>query len=242
VIGEDFSPDRLQLRALGHLLLNAQNFPFMPQLREAVLYERVYEQYAGGERRPWLDELAIYGLIKLAPDSLRADDQVAIPPIDVVLTPAGTYYSISHAALFGMNARTPTDDFPQEIVDTPWAIQTHYSPPPDDDLMAPTADAFVKFDHNEEAFQKTLSAIDAVSDALQADNEIGAAQPGVRDEKLAELRAIRALLEKREGWRSKIISAAWITLGYILSQFADRPVGYVAQQAWWAIQTVLGIS
>ena len=242
MIGEDFSPDRLQLRALGHLLLNAQNFPFAPSLREVVLYERVYEQYVGAERQPWLDELAEYGLIRIAEDSFRVDDEIGSVPIGVVLTPAGTYYSVSHAALFGMNARTPTDDFPDEIVDTPWTIQAYYSPGADDDIMAPTADAFVRFDHNAEAFQKALDALDAVSEALAADNEIGAHQLKARDEKLSELKAIRALLEKREGWRSKIIAACWVTLGYLLSQFAERPVGYLAQEAWWAIQAVLGIS
>jgi hypothetical protein len=107
--------------------------------------------------------------------------------------------------------------------------------------MAPTADSYVRFDHNQEKYEAAVQAIDAVADALAADNEIGALHSMVRDEKLAELRAIRQLLEKKEGWSAKLIAAGWGVLGYLITQFAERPVSYLAVQAWHALQGVIGI-
>lgn len=239
MIDDDFYPHRLQYRALGHLLVRSQIAPHAPSMREQALYDQVYERFAGSERRSWLDELAEHGLVQILPDAFRASDAIGQPPFDVCLTPAGVYYAVSRAHLFGSNARTPTDDFPDSIVDAPWAIQAYYSPPDDD--RAPSADSFVRFDHNEEAYRKALDSIDEVHDALMADNEIGATDPEGRDRGLEELRAIRRILEQREGWRTKVIAVGWGALGYIMTEFADRPVGLLAEQAWHAVQALVGI-
>jgi hypothetical protein len=105
------------------------------------------------------------------------------------------------------NARTPTDDFPDHIVSTPWALQSYFSPSAED--VAPATDRFVRFDDNQKAYDVTLDAFEKVTRALASDNEIGSKWPALRDEKLAELQAIRQLLEKKEGWQSKLMAMGW---------------------------------
>lgn len=239
MIDDDFHPNRLQLRALGHLLVASQNSPQSPALRESVLYERVYERFVGSERQPWLDELAEHGLVRNVLDESRVGDRIDELPIDICLTPAGIYYAVSRAPLFGESARTPTDDFPDAIVDAPWAIHAYYSSYEGE--TAPAADSYVRFDHNQEAYLSALDALDAVTSGLKADNEIGANNPEDRDHALAELRTIRRLLEEKEGWTTKLIAAGWGALGYVMTQFADRPVAYLADQAWHALQAVIGL-
>jgi len=139
----------------------------------------------------------------------------------------------------GENARTPTDDFPDEIVDAPWVLQSYFSASLD---LAPSADAFVRFDDNKPAYHAALQSLEAVSESLSKDNEIGARYPSERDQALQSINAIRLLLEAKEGWRSKLIHAAWITFCFILAKFADHPVAYLADTAWHALQSVVGIN
>jgi len=239
MIDDDFLPDRLQFRALGHLLVKAQNTPWAPTLRESALYEMVYERFVGSARRPWLNELSEHGLVKITSDQFRVGDQVGESSNNVCLTAAGTYYAVSRARLFGDSARTPTDDFPDMIVDAPWAIHSYYSP--NEDARAPTGDSFIRFDHNQAAYLSAIDSIDAVAYALTSDNEIGASDPEGRDHALEELRAIRHLLEKREGWATKLISVGWGALGYVMSRFADKPIALLADKAWHALQSILGL-
>lgn len=239
MIDDDFLPDRRQLGALGILLVAQQNTPLMPGIREGELYGRMAGGYAGSKRESWLDELSRHRLVRLTNTGFRSGDRVGESTVDVCLTPAGIFYYVSRANEIGMQARTPTDDFPDEIVDAPWVIQSYFSPNESDG--APSADGFVRFDHNQVAFEDALEKLDAVFEALKGDNELGAEMPIVRDEKLNELQAIRALLEKREGWRSHFLSSAFMTLCFISSQFASKPIGFLAEQAWQAIQVMLGM-
>jgi hypothetical protein len=239
VIDEDFQPDRRQLGALGILLVAHQNAPLKPALREDDLYERMAGRYIGSAREPWIEELVRHRLITLVDTGFRTGDRIGGSTTDVCLTPAGIFYYISRAAEVGMQARTPTDDFPDEIVDAPWVIQSYFSP--SDGEWAPGSDSFVRFDDNEENFADALAQLDDVYEALKSDNEIGANNPLARDRVLEELSSIRTLLEKREGWVSQVRAVSFLTFCYITSQFADRPVGYLAEQAWDAIQIVLGM-
>jgi hypothetical protein len=238
VIDDDFAPDRRQLGALGILLVAHQNAPLMPAMREGELYRRMAGNDIGSDREPWLNELAERGLIRLADTGFRAGDRIGQSTVDVCLTPAGIFYYVSRAQDVAMQAQTPLDDFPAEIVDAPWVIQSYFSP---SDVVAPSADGFVRFDHNEAAFDDALTKLNAVFEALKSDNEIGSESPDVRDEKLDELRLIRSMLEKREGWRFQLLSTAFVALCFISSEFATRPVGYLAEQAWIAIQVMLGM-
>jgi hypothetical protein len=77
--------------------------------------------------------------------------------------------------------------------------------------------------------------------ALAADNEIGSRAPEVRDEKLAELQEIRKILQQRGAPLGRTAVLAWGALGYLAAQFADRPVGHLADFAWQAIKALLGI-
>ncbi|MDR7154514.1 hypothetical protein J2W40_001326 [Sphingobium xenophagum] len=239
MIDDDFSPDRIQLRALGHLLISAQNSPLFPSVRESALYSRVYGRDVSVERRAWLVELRDHGLVVMQSDDFRAGDLVGEMPVNICLTPAGTHYIVSRAPYFAENARTPTDDFPDEIVDAPWAIQSYFSPRAAE--MAPAADRFIRFDHNKAAFDAALKSLDDVYQALKSDNEIGSSQPDIRDEKLEQLKLIRLSLERGEGWQTKLISAGWGVLGYLATSFADRPVGHLAEVAWQALQVAIGI-
>lgn len=240
MIDDDFSPDRTQMLALGLLLLRAQNFPTMPFLRERDLYENMASgQGFGGLREYWLTDLERHGLIFIEEDYFVAGDELDSDPHNVGLTPAGTYYLVARAPLIAQNYKGLTADLPIEVVDAPWAVQAYYSPNPDE--AAPTADAFVRFDHNQDAFKVALESLDGVAEALRADNKFGAENPAVRDRKLEEISAIRQLLEKREGWTSKLIAMGWGALGYLITQLADRPAGYAAERAWQALQSLVGL-
>jgi hypothetical protein len=239
MIDEDWQPDRTQLRALGHLLLAAQNHPLLPTVRESDLYRLVCEGEFGSADRPaWFDELIEFGLIKAVGDSMRVGDRIGDLTADVCLTVAGSFYVVSRADLFAENAKSLTDDFPQEIVDAPWAIQQYYASSEPRHLT--TQDEIIEFRERDTERRAAISAIDAVIDALASDNSIGADEPLVRDEKLEELRAIKELLEQDRGWRSKIVLVAWGALGFLATQFAERPVSALAETAWHAIQNLVG--
>lgn len=239
MIDDDFSPNRLQYRALGHLLVRANNDPQSPALREVELLTKVYGRNIDSRREEWLTELVEHGLVRIVPDAARTGDRLGTDFVNVCITPAGVYYVISRASLIAGNARTPLDEYPDDIVDTPWALQSYFSSSDED--MAPASDRFIRFDDNQEAYDAALGALDEVSHALASDNEIGSTSPEERDEKLAELRAIRQLLEKREGWQSKLVAASWGVLGYLMSHFADHPIAYLADRAWNALKVMLGL-
>jgi hypothetical protein len=102
MIDDDFAPDRLQYRALGHLLVHANNFPLLPWLRETDLLTKVYGKYVGSDRQEWLTELAEYGLIRIVSDELQVGDLLETNPVNVCLTAAGIYYTVSRAFAFGI--------------------------------------------------------------------------------------------------------------------------------------------
>jgi hypothetical protein len=242
LIDDDFQPDRLQLRALGHLLIAAQNHPAMPGMREGRLYEKVFMGRGDRSRADWLEDLVSVGLVKIVENGMMAGDAVGWPHSSVFITPAGAYYSISRSFSFAENAKSLTDDFPDEIVDMPFVLQSYYSVGSEfSDEFAPAADRLVNFDDNKPQLFEAISAVDAVITALAADNEIGAKYPDLRDEKLNELKAIREILDQETGWRSKVMVMAYSALGYLIAQFADRPVGALADEAWRAMQTLMGM-
>lgn len=239
MIDHEFQPDRNQLKALGYLLIQAQATPAAPSIREAVLYDLMKGQAFGGSRERWLEELEVHGLVSIEEDLSRPGYEWDDQPQMICLTPAGTYYTVSRAPLFAENWRGITEDLPREVVDAPWPIQAYYSPLPE--KLAPAADRYVRFDDNMEAYESALSAIDAVSEAIRVDNKLGGESPEFRDQKLEELKATRNLLEKREGWSTKLIVLGWTALGYLIAKFADQPVGYAAEHAWLALQAVIGL-
>jgi len=239
MIDHDFQPDRNHLKALGFLLLQAQTQPASPSIPESILYDLMKGQGFGGIREIWLEELREHGLVNIEEDVSRPGFEWDDRPQKVCLTPAGVYYAVSRAPLFGENWKGMTEDLPMEVVDAPWPFQAYYSPLPEN--AAPAADRFVRFDDNLEAYESTLSAIDAVSEAIRVDNELGGETPEFRDQKLEELTAVRKLLEEREGWSTKLLAVGWTAFGYLMAKFADQPIGYLAEQAWLALQTVIGL-
>ena len=239
MIDHEFQPDRNQLKALGFLLLQAQTRPASPSVLESVLYDLMKGQGFGGERERWLEELEEYGLVNIEEDFSRPGYEWDDQPQMICLTPAGVYYSVSRAPLFAENWKGLTEDLPREVVDAPWPIQAYYSPLPEN--LAPAGDRFVRFDDNQTAYESALAAVDAVAEAIRSDNQIGGESPEFRDHKLEELKAIKTLLEKREGWSTKLIAVGWAALGYLIAKFADQPIGYAAEQAWLALQAVIGL-
>lgn len=239
MIDHDFQPDRNQLKALGFLLIQAQTQPASPSVRESVLYDLMKGQGFGGERESWMEELEEHGLVNIEEDFSRPGYEWDDRPHMVCLTPAGVYYTVSRAPLFGENWKGLTEDLPTEVVDAPWPIQAYYSPLPEN--VAPAADRIVRFDDNIEAYEAAIAAVEAVSEAIRTDNRLGGETPEFRDQKLEELTAIRKLLEKREGWATKLLAVGWTALGYLIAKFTDQPIGYLAEQAWLTLQTVIGL-
>ena len=239
MIDDELQPHRTQLKALGLLLVQAQNNPSSPGLLEPDLYDLMPGQGFGGRREEWLEELIGYGLIHsetyYSQPGCEYDEAFQL----LCLTPAGIYYTVSRAQIFAENSRGLTDDLPQEIVDAPWPLQAYYAPDPE--TVVPAADRFVRFDDNQEAYATALSALDNVTEAVRRDNEFATREPEVRDRKLAELQAIRSLLEKKEGWSTKLLAIGWAALGYLATKFVDGPIGEAASHAWIALQRILGL-
>lgn len=239
MIDDDFFPTRVQMRAIGMLLDVAHKNPETPAITERDLYSRVFEREMDIERQGWLVELRQLGLVAVRDFFSLINGDLKKQEPRVSITPAGSFYAVSRATMFMENARTPTDDFPIEVVETPFAIQSYYASVDQD--LAPSADRLVSFDHNSATFQDAVQAIDAVAVALR-DNEFGSLLPNLRDEKLEELRSIRELLEKPEVQSSKLQMMAWGVFGFLASEFASKPVGIAAEYAWQAILKLIGAS
>ena len=239
MIDEDFQPTRIQLKALGILLLQAQVDPVNPVVTEPELYEQLKGQGFGGQREHWLKELLQFGLVHSETDFSRPGYEFDEHFQMLCLTPAGVFYTVARAQVFAENWRGLLEDLPNEVVDAPWPLQAYYSPDPD--AVVPASDGFVRFDHNAQAYQDALAAIDGVAEAVRSDNTFGAREPEARDRKLEELQAIRNLLEAKEGWQTRLLAVGWTALGYLISKFSDGPIGYAAEHAWTALQAVLGL-
>lgn len=239
MIDADFYPDRLQLRAIGTLLDIAHKHPETPAITEKDLYNRVFERDVEIERPDWMNELQGFGLLVIRRYSSFVGGRLIEQEPRVSITPAGVFYAVSRIGLFVKNARTPTDDFPEEIIETPSAIFNYFSVSRED--YVPAADRIVAFDHNSDPFKDAIAAIEGVELALR-ENELGAAHPEIRDEKLEELRAIRELLAQPEASSGKLQAMAWGVFGFLAAEFATRPIGYAADHAWNMVLNLLGAS
>lgn len=237
MIDDEFHPDRLQLRAIGTLLDIAHKHPETPAITEKDFYNRVFDRVVEIERPDWLNELQKLGLLAIRQFSTFIGGRLIEQEARVSITPAGVFYAVSRIGLFVESARTPTDDFPDEIVETPSAIFNYFSVSRED--YAPAADRIVAFDHNSGPYQDAIAAIEGVELALR-ENELGATHPEIRDEKLEELRAIRDLLAQPEASAGKLQAMAWGVFGFLAAEFAKRPIGYAADHAWNMILNLLG--
>lgn len=241
MIDEDFEPSRLHLLALAYLLANRQINAFGRYLKVSDICKTCEVdtiRFPEIGDSSWLHELERHGLISLYRGSgLEHDEHYREDP-EVALTPAGIYYSVSRASLISENIHGLYRDLPEGIDDAAFAVLNYYSPSYD---FAPASDRLVRFNHNSTEHKKAVEAVERVIVALAADNEIGSRVPEVRDEKLAELKEIRRILEKQSAPMGRTAMLAWGALGYLVAEFADRPVGYLADLAWQAIKVVLGI-
>ena len=240
MIDNDFHPHRTQLKALGLLLVQAQNHPCAPSILEPDLYDAMRGQGFGGAREPWLAELLEFGLVHSETAYSRPGFEYDESFQSLCLTPAGTYYTVARAQLFAENWKGLTEDLPQEVVDAPWPLQAYYTPDPE--VVIPAADRFVRFDDNQEAYSEALTALVELTEIVRKDNEFATREPEIRDQKLAELQAIRSLLERKEGWSSKLLAVGWAALGYLTTKFTDGPIGEAASHAWTALQRILGLN
>lgn len=243
MIDDEFSPDQFQLEVPGKLFTAACNRPAFPVLRETTLYEELLGQRPS-IRPPQVEELAEQRLIEFANRDANDDtpaninvDQGAFRDV-ICLTPAGIFFCASRPDIFAENAYGLTRDLSEKSVDAIWSIYSHFRPK---DLSIPASDRTVRINHNSSEYEAANRLLREVISALAADNEIGANFPKIRDQKLQELADIRDILSQDTVSQTRLAMMGWGALGYLATEFADRPVGHLADLAWEALKALIGI-
>lgn len=194
-------------------------------------------------RPDWFSELFQQGLVaflnknheQALQDSYGEDEGARSDGI--CLTPAGIYYCASRPHLFVEQIHGLTADLNEDHVDGIVHLHSHFSP---SDFSVPAAFGSVSIDHNSKAFRDTVEAIGATYDALASDNEIGA-NFAERDRYLEELQGIRTALENGNVSPSWLAVTGWTVLGFLASQFAEKPVGFLAENAWQLLKNLIGL-
>jgi len=112
----------------------------------------------------------------------------------------------------------------------------------EDDVRAATpVSTQIELDHNSSVYRSAVAAVDQLIIVVEASNLYRQSEPEDQERRLAELKAGRTLLTSK--WLSldtvKVVLVS--TLTYLLSKFADAPIGEAASLAWKAVKTLLGI-
>ncbi|MBX3488734.1 hypothetical protein [Parvibaculum sp.] len=107
-----------------------------------------------------------------------------------------------------------------------------------DPAEIPASDRLVKLDHNSNEYQEATHHLDELIEAVGADRSNDFED---KDQRLAELKAGRELLNSNTASPTKIEAVLYGSLGYLATKFADEPIGALAAATWAAIKILLGL-
>lgn len=102
----------------------------------------------------------------------------------------------------------------------------------------PASDRVVKIDHNSSGYEEALLSLDSVEMALQAVNDI---DPVEKEQRVAEIKAGRSLLQATQARAESIISVLYKSLKYITKKFTDHYLGAAAAGALTLIGRLTGL-
>ena len=105
----------------------------------------------------------------------------------------------------------------------------------------PASDRVVSLDHNSAAYKEAIAALDQVTEAARASNELGAEDPLEKERVIAELSAAKRLLESIKVSVQKVSALIGTTLLWLGSKFAEAPIGEAAMYAWNLIKPLIGL-
>lgn len=102
----------------------------------------------------------------------------------------------------------------------------------------PASDRTVALDHNSAEYQEATSHLDNLVEAVQADRSNDFED---KDQRLAELKAGRELLNSSTANPTRVEAVLYGCLAYLATKFADEPIGALAVATWTAIKTLFGL-
>ncbi|MFT7359597.1 MAG: hypothetical protein ACI9V0_003475 [Parasphingorhabdus sp.] len=226
---------------LGQLLLHHQSNPLLPAIRIDELYRRIQMPKDESERLVFndhLDELKNFDLVKTAENSLRVNDKVGDQYVDICLTAPGLFYSVSHAHTFSEQKYGLTWDMPGEYADHTFAIAQRFGAA---DVSIPASDRLVDLKDNQQGLMEVNNKLDQIVSKLQADNELGAQNPFERDDLVNNVKRLIAALKEPKVRANAIFYLGFTALVTLAQKFADKPLGYLADETWAALKTLIGL-
>ena len=237
MIDDDFHPDQRQLQTLLQLFVHETMAPEIVDIEVKTLLEPL--GWIAGDNFPeWFVELRELGLIWDSTQS-RWQNKYKVKSIYTHITPAGSYYIISRPSLLSDQMYGALFDLDGFGIDYAFAVHSYMAPT--NNVAIPSSDRFVNINHNSSQFNDVQTSFDLVKEALISDNQIGADFPDAKDRMLDELGAIRGLLESAVADKGRLAMMGWGIFGYLMTHFADRPVGQLAEAAWNALKNLIGI-
>ena len=107
-------------------------------------------------------------------------------------------------------------------------------------VTVPASNRFVELDHNSAAYQEAVAAGDELIQAVRESNAYTDTDSADKEHRLAELEAGYRLLRapRVNAATAKAILTGVLT--YLITKFADQPIGDLAKVAWSALKTLFG--
>ena len=109
-------------------------------------------------------------------------------------------------------------------------------------VQIPAAGRFVQLDHNSRQYKETMKAGEALIEAVRTSNEYGESNPQEREQRVAELEAGYRLLRAPRVNPIIVKGVLYGVLTYLITKFADEPIGELARVAWTALKQLFGFS
>ncbi|MEP3431568.1 MAG: hypothetical protein ABJN98_22995 [Roseibium sp.] len=104
--------------------------------------------------------------------------------------------------------------------------------------LVPASNRFVELDHNQTDYKDAVDAMDILKDALISSNSF----PDIldRDRRIGELEAGKRLLSEMRIDPNNVNAILYGTLAYLVTSFANEPIGELAKIAWEAVKKLFG--
>ena len=103
----------------------------------------------------------------------------------------------------------------------------------------PASDRVVALNHNSEPYKSAIESLDKTIEAIRTANDIGTATADEREAIVAEMSAIKRLLEATKVRAAQALSLAAPTFQFIAKTFTQEGLKRLAAAAWDALKTLL---
>jgi hypothetical protein len=101
------------------------------------------------------------------------------------------------------------------------------------------AEKTVDLDHGAPEYQKAVSALSGVTEAVRQNNEYASSEPEDREQRVAELEAGKELLKPKRVRIAALVGLLLPALTYLATKFADAAIGEAASEAMTALKALI---